>query len=133
VQAVLDTVVGTAARLCQADMAGRVTRGGDLYRPAATFAHSPEFSAFVRSVEDVPGRGTIVGRVALERRVVHVADLAADAEYAMAQMVSVEKIRTALGVPLLRDGEPIGVLRSDGRRVGPFSHRQIELVRTFAD
>ena len=57
-----------------------------------------------------PGRGTVTGRAALERRAVHVADIASDPEYALAGVITVGNMRTALGVPLVRESEPVGVL-----------------------
>ena len=132
-QPVLDTVVQTAARLCQADVGVMASRDGEVYRAVAGFAVSPEFDAYSRTATRRPGRGTIIGRTALERRVVHVADLAADPEYAMPETVTLGKIRTSLGVPLLRESEPIGVIALGRQRVDPFTERQIKLVRTFAD
>jgi two-component system, NtrC family, sensor kinase len=132
-RAVLDTLVETAARLCRADVASINTRDGEVYRPAANFAFSPELLAAYRHHAYKPGRDSITGRTVLEREVVHIDDLAADAEYAVSEFITIGKTRTALGVPLLRQGEPIGALFLARPRVEPFTQRQIELVRTFAD
>src|SRR5208282_936300 len=132
-QPVLDTVLATAARLCNADIAGLARRDGEVYRVVAGYALPPDYDAFLRSQTLLPGRGTMAGRTALEGRVVHIADIAADPDYAMPESTSLGKIRTSLGVPLLREHEPIGVMWLARQRVEPFSERQIELVSTFAD
>jgi signal transduction histidine kinase/HAMP domain-containing protein len=132
-QPVLDTLVETAARLCHAEMGMIATRDGDVYRSASTFAFSPEWNAQVRQITFAPSRDSVIGRTALTRQPVQVADLTADAEYRMPEVVTVGNMRTALGVPLSREADPIGVLYLARQRVGPFTERQIDLVRTFAD
>jgi PAS domain S-box-containing protein len=132
-QTVLDTLVGQAASLCHADLASINILDDGAYRVTASFDYSPELNSYARNFPMPPGRGTVTGRTALERQVVHVTDLAADPEYNAPGWVTFGKARTGLGVPLLREGDPIGVIFLARRRVEPFTDRQIELVRTFAD
>ena len=135
VQPVLDTVAETAVRLCGADTGGIAIREDEVYRYVAqtqATAADAEHWESLRQRTIVPGRNSVAGRVALEGRVVHVADIRADPDYALPAAVASGR-RTMLGVPLLRDGEPIGVIVLSRKRVEPFTERQIELVRTFAD
>ena len=131
-QPVLDTLVQTAVRLCSAEMAGLLTRDGEVYRRAADYGVSPEWAAITSARTYKPGPDNVVALALLEKRFVHIADIAAE-QLATPGAVTVGRVRTALGVPLLREGEPIGAILLARQRVEPFTERQIELVRTFAD
>ena len=138
-QTVLDTLVESAARLCDADMANIWRPKGESYRLAASYGVASKFKEWIKNKEYLegvaiePGRGTIVGRTLLEGNTVHVGDIQADPEYDLSGLVSIGDYRTTLGVPLLREGTPIGVLFLTRTRVAPFTQQQIELVTTFAD
>ena len=132
-QRVLDALVETAAKLCAADMASIATRDGEVYRVKANYALNPEWNALVRTLSFRPGRDTVTGRTLLERQTVQIADITTDPEYALSAAASVGKIRTVIGVPLLREGDPTGVMQLARSRNEPFTQRQIELIRTFAD
>jgi signal transduction histidine kinase len=132
-QAVLDTLVESAARLCEADSAAIHRPQGQAYPYVASYGLSREFDEYTRERPVVPGRGSVVGRAVLERRPVRVHDVQADPEYTLAEAAKIGGYRTVLGVPMLREGVPIGVLALTRSEVRPFTERQIELVTTFAD
>src|SRR5262249_42623471 len=123
----------SAARLCEADKATITRQKGEAFFPAEAHGFSPEFLEYVRTIPMVPERGTIMGRALLEGRIVHVPDVTADPEYTWAEAQKLGGFRTALGVPMLRDGVAIGVLALARSEVRPFTDKQIELVTTFAD
>src|SRR5439155_7837054 len=130
-QPVFDAIVATAARLCNADAAYIAPRDGDVYPVAADFAIMPEFAAYVRSHPLRPGRDSASGRALLEGRAVQFEDVAANPEYS-GQALKLGGYHTLLGVPLMREGERVGVIGLGRQRVEPFTERQIELVQTFA-
>ena len=129
----IQAVVETAARLCRADQATIYRCQDDEYRWAAGTAMAPDYERIERSFRARPGTGTLVGRVALARRTVQIVDAWTDPLYEVNDDARVGDIRTMLGVPLMRDGAPIGVIALARQRVEPFTDRQIELVGTFAD
>jgi PAS domain S-box-containing protein len=132
-QTVLDTLVASARRLCEADTAYIFRLEGTSYRMVAGQGFTPEYQAFMSRQRIAPGRSTLVGRAALERRTVHIPDVAADPDYRWPESQEVGKFGSMLGVPLLREGVPIGVISLARFATRPFSARQIELISTFAD
>jgi signal transduction histidine kinase/CheY-like chemotaxis protein len=129
---VFDMVLKNATRLCRAS-------GGDIWRvehdrlrAVHYIGGSDAYRNLLASQAHRPGRGTLVGKVALERRIVHIPDVLTDPDYSNPELQRLGGFRTLLGVPMMREGVPIGVLRLYREEVDPFSERQIELVSTFA-
>ena len=132
-QTVLDTLVKSAARLCEADMAATLRQKGSNYVYAASYGLPPELQEEWKVIELTRGGGTVTGRTVLEGKVVHVHDIQADLEYTLAAVKEKQGARTILGVPLLREGVSIGVFVLMRHTVRPFTNKQIDLVSTFAD
>jgi class 3 adenylate cyclase/putative methionine-R-sulfoxide reductase with GAF domain len=132
-QGVLDTLVESAAHLCDADIVNIWRPSGSAYRLAAVYQAVPsKHREYIENVSIAPGRGSCVGRTLLSRGVVQIEDIKDDPEYSM-EVSRLESYRTMLGVPLLREGIPIGVFALVRSVRRPFTEKQIELVKTFAD
>ena len=135
-QAVLDTLVESAARVCEADTGIIRRREGDIYPLASTFGLTAELRDLFARYPARPDRGSVFGRTILERRTIHVPDLLSDPDLDQRRLrdyAGVANMRSGLGVPLMREGAIVGVFTLQRREPRPFTAKQIELVTTFAD
>jgi len=133
--AVLQTVIDRAVRLCSADNGNIARRVGeqDEYRVAAFTSMIPEYERLVRERIYRPERGTILGRAILEQRVVHIVDVLEDPDYILLELQKIGGYRSALSAPMMREGVPIGAIAVARNEVRPFSDSEIRLIETFAD
>jgi signal transduction protein with GAF and PtsI domain len=132
-QLVLETLTESAARLCEADMAAIIRQKDDAYFWAATYGLTPEVGDALKTVRLGRDRGSTVGRVLIEGKTIHIPDTLADPDYTYLDEQKKVGFRTTLGVPLLREGTPIGIALLMRKTVRPFNENQIDLVETFAD
>jgi signal transduction histidine kinase len=132
-KSVLQTLVESAARLCEADQGAIARQRGTNYHLVATHGFPSGSREYIETLPMAPGGGSVTARVLLEGKSVHIIDVLADSEYAMTEVQKRAGFRTVLAVPLLREGIPIGVLNVTRSIVRPFTDKQIELVETFAD
>jgi GAF domain-containing protein len=130
---VLDTLVQSAARLSEADYSFIFRRDGEEYRLAASHGFSSEYRDWMEQQLITTGRQTLVGRTALEGSTIHIPDVLADPEYGWSESIKRGGFRAMLGIPLMREGVPIGVIAVCRSTARPFTAKQVELVTTFAD
>jgi signal transduction histidine kinase len=132
-QTVLETLVHSAAKLCQADNSFLFRREGGNYIWSASYGYSDEYLDYMKARQLTPERGTATGRAALDGQVVHIPDVFADSEYSWWESQKVGHYRAVLAVPLVREGVPIGVLGLTRSQPQAFTNKQIDLMTTFAD
>jgi signal transduction histidine kinase/DNA-binding response OmpR family regulator len=132
-QAMLDSLVKSAALLCDADMAAIVRPRGATYYHAAIYGVDAAVRDTMKDAVIPAGRATVTGRAVADRKTIHITDVAADPDYALPEVQGRAHFRTLLGVPLLREGTPIGVIVLMRRHSRAFDQSEIELVTTFAD
>src|SRR5262249_34120787 len=132
-KSVLQTLVESAGRLCEADFATITRQKDGVLFFAEAYGYSSEFIEYVKAMPVERGRGTATGRALLEGRVIHIADVLADPDYTWAEAQKLGGYRTVLAVPMMREGVPMGVLTLTRSEVRPFAEKQIDLVSTFAD
>src|SRR5262245_42327359 len=135
-QTVLDTLIESAARLCEADSGAIHRPKGDVYPYVASYGYSAEYDVYMREHPMKPSRGSVLWRTVQDGKMVHVADVQSDPDFVdsdLARQRSIAGARTVLGMPLLREGILIGVIILTRFMVRPFTNKQIELATTFAD
>ena len=134
-QVVLETLIELAARLCRADKASFRLARDDFFHHVASYGYTAKQHRYMieHPVPAKPDRGSTIGRILPEGKAVQIVDTKADPEFRMTNVLGFENVHTTLGVPLLREGRPIGVLVLMRSRVERFTEKQIELVTTFAD
>ena len=132
-QTVLDTLVELAAHLCDADCGAIHRPKGGAYPYVAKYGYTPEFDEYMRAHPIIPDEGSVIGRAVAEGRVIQIPDVLADPEYSRTERQKIGGFRTVLGIPLVREKTPIGVIVLSRNTVRPFTDKQIELATIFAD
>ncbi|TMG79980.1 MAG: GAF domain-containing protein, partial [Betaproteobacteria bacterium] len=136
VQPVFDTIVRAALDLCRAHSATVLTFDGELLSVGARAladATPEEYDAIRKIFPRPAGRETAAGRAVLTRELVAIPDVLEDPEYENKEAAINGGFRSAVAIPLLRDGNPIGTINVGLREPGPFPAKQMMLLQTFAD
>ena len=131
-EGVLETVLESARKLCGADAGQVFLVDRDRYRFAYGSGMTAEYQEFIAHTPVLLDRGTLVGRIGLDRRAAQITDVLADPDYAWTDEQRVAGFRTVMGVPMLLDGEVVGVLSVSRTQVHPFSDRAVEVLTVFA-
>ena len=132
-QAVLNALVSSASQLCEAPMVAIHVQRDATLPGRARHGFSAKLVEELSKIGQIWGRGSLAGRTIAEGKPVHIPDVEADPEYTFHDFTRITGARSMLGVPLLRDGRPNGLLSLYRTRVAPFTPRQVELMATFAD
>jgi two-component system NtrC family sensor kinase len=132
-QSVFDTLVESAARLCRADRANMFRLIDGKFRYVGFHGFTPEYAEYMRTLPTNVHRGSVIGRAVLDAKIIHIPDVLTDPEFTLLDAQKRGEFRTALGVPLIREGTPIGAFFLSRANVEPFTQQQIDLVTTFAD
>ncbi len=130
---VLATLVESAAKLVGADQGTIARKRGDVFYREAFYGFSSTFRERILQIPIVPERGSASGRALLEGIPIHVVDVHADPEYTLLGRIQVDEFSTILGVPMLRDGAPIGIMALTRNIPRAFTDKEIALATTFAD
>src|SRR5262245_38753751 len=130
-RALFEKLIEQATRLCRADKANIARLEGDSFQYVASFGFRSDYIDYMKALPMSVDRGTVIGRAVLERGTVHVHDALADPEWRLLGAQKLGTFRTALGVPLMREGIPIGAMFLSRSRIAPFAQHEIELIETF--
>src|SRR5262249_36139106 len=133
-QPVFDMIAESAARLCEGQFCFVYRFDGQLLHFVAHHSLTPEVIEINRrAFPQPPSRKSVAARAILEQSVVQIPDVYADPDYALGELAAVCGYRSGIGIPILRDGVPIGSIAIARAQIGLFPDRQIELLKTFAD
>ena len=132
-QPVLDTMLAAALRLCNVQSGGVAVRRGDTLHYIAAAGHTPEFRQFLQNHAFPINHANAGGRAVLRGTTVHISDVETEPGYSVPETVQLGRQRAMLSVPLMGQGDAVGVITLSRVEPRPFTERQIGLIETFAD